>query len=346
MSSPDLKPLISHINLARGFRGGERQTELLIRELDALGFRQRLIAKPSEPLIVRLADLPALERRPVSGIVGATRAARGSDIVHSHEGRGIQAAALAGLYYKVPYVVTRRVTRPLKANPITRGMYQRAAALIGLSRHISQQLADYVGHTRIETVPSAYMPTSIDKDRVRALRERFGSQPIIGHVGALVIRHKGQPMLIDIARARPEYTIVLVGGGEDEQTLRHSAEGLSNVIFTGHVEDVPNHLAAFDVFAFPSRFEGLGSTLLDAIARELPVVASDVDGIPDIIQHETNGLLAPNDDLELWLQHVDRLVEDQDLGNRFALYNRELLSRYSAERMATAYRDLYASILG
>ncbi|MEL7297050.1 MAG: glycosyltransferase, partial [Pseudomonadota bacterium] len=90
---------------------------------------------------------------------------------------------------------------------------------------------------------------------------------------------------------------------------------------------------------------GLGSTLLDAIARELPIIASDVDGIPDIIAHERNGFLAAPDDLASWLRLVDQLVEDRALRERFAHYNRDLLARFSAERMAKDYAALYSEIL-
>ena len=80
-------PLIAHINLARGYRGGERQTELLIRELASQGIRQRLVARQGEPLIVRLADVGGLERCAVGGIVSATRALRGVSLSHAHEAR-------------------------------------------------------------------------------------------------------------------------------------------------------------------------------------------------------------------------------------------------------------------
>lgn len=338
-------PTIAHINLARGFRGGERQTELLIRELAALGIRQRLVARRAEPLIVRLSDLDGLELRPVGGIVGATRALRGAGIAHVHEGRGIQAAALAKWLFDVRYIVTRRVTRPLKSNPLTRRFYRSADRLVGLSRSIAGQLADYVPAAPISVIPSAMTPMHADAERVRALRREFGPQPVIGHIGALVCRHKGQQTLIELARQRPDYTIVLVGSGADELALREASSDLDNVIFTGQVSDVEHYLAAFDVFAFPSRFEGLGSILLDAMAFGLPIAASNVSGIPDLIRHEENGLLIDLDDLDAWLAAVDRLVSDEALQQRFAERNRELIDDYTPQAMASRYLPLYADIV-
>lgn len=337
-------PQITHVNIARGFRGGERQTELLIRELDALGYRQRLVARKAEPLIVRLADLAHLDRRPVAGIPSAVRAVRGSDLIHIHEGRAIQAAALANVFFGHRYVVTRREIKPIRDHAITRSMYRRADVLVGLSSAISNQLAEYVPGQTVETIPSAYTGHDIDKERVRALRQSFGDRPVVGHVGALVTAHKGQMMLLQMAKQRPQYTFVLAGSGRDEALLKETARDLPNVIFAGQVSDVHHYLAAFDIFAFPSRHEGLGSTLLDAMAAELPIAASITGGIPDIIRHGENGLLVEPDDESGWLTAIDQLIKDGPQQLKFANANRQRISEFSAEAMGLRYHALYARL--
>lgn len=338
--------IIAHVNLARGYRGGERQTELLIRELARRGFAQRLVARTGEPLIVRLADQPGLDRRPVRGIVSAARALRGSTLAHAHEGRCVQATALARWFAGVPYVITRREVRPLGRNPATRRIYASASALVGLSSSIADALAEYTPGATPRIIPSAVTPANPDRARVRALRTRFGPAPIVGHVGALVGRHKGQPLLIEVARERPGVQFVLVGGGPDEGEFRAQAEGLANVHFTGHVDDVVNHLASFDLFAFPSLWEGLGSTLLDAMALELPIVASRTGGIPDIIRDGENGLLVPPGDADALGAAIDRLLDDAALQERFAANNRVAIDDFSVARMGERYAALYASLTG
>ena len=84
---------IAHINLARGYRGGERQTELLIRGLASTDIEQILIARSNSPLVQRLADVD-VDIREVEGLLSAVRATRDVDVVHSHEGRGVYAAWL------------------------------------------------------------------------------------------------------------------------------------------------------------------------------------------------------------------------------------------------------------
>ncbi|MEO0574857.1 MAG: glycosyltransferase family 4 protein [Pseudomonadota bacterium] len=335
---------IAHVNLARGFRGGERQTELLIRELDARGVRQRLVARAGEPLIVRLADVASLERIAVKGIWSAQRALRGADVAHAHEGRCVQATLLAKLLHNIPYVITRREVKPHKTQRRGQLAYRHAAARVGLSHAIALELNVRADNTDAAIIPSAFTPATPDATVVQQLRHQYG-HPLIGHVGALVAQHKGQDLLIDVASRRPEWQFMLVGDGADEAMLKRKATGLNNVWFTGRVEDVASHLAACDVFAFPSRHEGLGSTLIDAMQTEVPIVAAAVGGIPDLIEDNVNGLLVAADDSKALEAALARMLEDDALQARFCAANRQRVTDYSAAKMADRYLDVYRRCL-
>jgi hypothetical protein len=101
---------ICHINLAGGFRGGERQTELLIRELAARNWTQRLVARAGGTLADRCREIPGLEiAEVVPNPVTAAIAARGSSVVHAHEARAVYSGWLLQRISKTPYVVTRRI---------------------------------------------------------------------------------------------------------------------------------------------------------------------------------------------------------------------------------------------
>jgi hypothetical protein len=84
---------------------------------------------------------------------------------------------------------------------------------------------------------------------------------------------------------------MLVGGGDDEAMLRSAAAGLTNMTFTGFVDNVGDYLASFDVFVLPSNREGIGSILFDAMEAGLPVVASRVGGVPSIVHDGETGFL-------------------------------------------------------
>ncbi|MEL6368381.1 MAG: glycosyltransferase family 4 protein [Pseudomonadota bacterium] len=335
---------IAHVNLARGFRGGERQTELLALELARHGFRQRIVGRKGEPLIERLAGQQGIETVGVSGILMAAAALRDVRLAHAHEGRCVQATALAGWRFRVPYVITRRVVRPLKNNPVTRYVYRNAAARVGISSAIANDLNAYTNTQTSPVIPSAFTPSEADPDRVRQLRAAWGAGPIIGHIGALIGYQKGQPDLIEIAKRHPEWQVVLVGSGEDEDNLKRQAAALSNVHFTGQVTDVASHMAAFDIFAFPSRFEGLGSIILDAMHLGIPVIGANVGGIPDLIEHEQTGLLIERESIDQLEQSVARLLSDSALRQDCIDEARRRIDRYSPQAMGARYLSLYATL--
>src|SRR5690606_19020446 len=120
---------------------------------------------------------------------------------------------------------------------------------------------------------------------------------VIGHIGELDHSHKGQGTIIEAAReledSRPDLHFVLVGNGKDRARFRRSASGLSNIEFAGYVDNVSVYLASFDVFVYPSLREGLGLSLLVAMHFGLPIVASRVRGIPEIVEDRKNVLLIP-----------------------------------------------------
>jgi glycosyltransferase involved in cell wall biosynthesis len=117
------------------------------------------------------------------------------------------------------------------------------------------------------------------------------------------------------------------------------------VEFAGFVENVADYLATFDVFIYPSLREGLGSSLLDAMHFGLPIVASEVGGIPEIVEHKVNGLLiAPGSAREL-IAAIQRVVTDPGLRESMRRENRNKAARFGVARMATSYESIYRSIL-
>lgn len=341
-------PPLCHINLAHTFRGGERQTELLIRGLASYLPSQRAIVRADRPLAARLEDVPGVDVHAVRGRVEAVGAAAGSALLHAHETGGAQAALLRNLLSGTPYLITRRVDSVPKSDVFTRFMYRRAAAIAGLSEAITASLHRYDPGLVVRTIPSAASGLPSDPEWVSAFRERFRGKFLVGHVAALDIAHKGQLTLVRAAevleRSNPDVHFVLVGSGRDEQKIREAAKGLSNMTFVGWVDNVADYLAAFDLFAFPSKREGLGSVLIDAMQFGLPIVATAVGGIPDLIAHERNGILIEEDDSEALAEAVARLFSDQPLRDAMAGANRLRARQYQPEIMTERYLELYREL--
>lgn len=340
---------VAHVNLAKGYRGGERQTELLIRGLAKRGVRQSLVARKASELVNRLVDVDVDIRACSGNLLAAFRATRNVDILHSHEGRGVYAAWLRSLISGIPYVITRRVNNPIGKGALTRSAYRRAAAVVSVAQDIANIVTSYDSQIHSAVIHSSSSGLPVDNDAVQAMRKAFPGKWIVGNVAALDNSQKGQEYIIDVARqlqnTHPDIQFLLVGGGDDEQMLRDRARGLTNLEFAGFVENVGDYMASFDVFILPSNKEGIGGILLDAMDQSLPVVAARVGGLPEIVKDGENGLLiGPRSPAQLQ-DAILRLYKDRDLGARLGANGRIFSQDFTADAMTDRYLSLYGQFV-
>jgi glycosyltransferase involved in cell wall biosynthesis len=341
---------LCHVNLAAGYRGGERQTQLLIEQFAARGYSQRLVARRGGELARRCAGIAGLDVRETSSSpLAAAWATRGSDILHAHEARAIYACWLGALTGRARWLLTRRVDNPFKSSPVRNRAYRDANALVAVSRAIKDQVEAFYPGERCTVVADAHADLARSHAGAGELRTRFAGKTVVGHIGALDHSHKGQGTIIAAAKLaaerHPELHFVLVGDGRDEQVFRKAADGLENLEFTGFVNEVDDWLSVFDLFVFPSLHEGLGSILLDAMSFGLPIVASRVGGIPDIVDNGVNGLLIEPQRPNELLAAVRRLQQDRSMYDAMRRANLAKADAYSPAAMADRYAAVYRKIL-
>jgi glycosyltransferase involved in cell wall biosynthesis len=248
-----------------------------------------------------------------------------------------------------PYVITRRVNNPIREHWFAHWAYRRAACVAAVAPQVAEIVRAYDSSIKVTVVHSASSGLRVDPASSAAIRGRFAGKFLAGHVGALDNSQKGQELIIavarDIERSNPDVHFVLVGGGEDEAMLKSAAAGLSNITFTGFVDNVGDYLAAFDLFMLPSNREGIGSILFDAMERGLPVVASRVGGVPDIVYDGVNGLLIDPKDAAQLRDAILRLKADRELRRAFGERGREFAKGFSSDAMCSKYFALYESVL-
>lgn len=270
-------------------------------------------------------------------------------MMHVHEARAGYLAWAASKLSGSAYVITRRVPNPIGTNPLTRSVYGRASRVVALSHAIQEILVGYQPSLPVSVIPSMTSQLPVDQSHLAQLRKTYAGRFIVGHAGALVNHHKGQQYLIHAAEMLrdkyPKMLFLFLGSGRDEQWLRNLAKDLDNVEFLGFQENIGDYLSLFDVFAFPSQHEGLGSVLLDAMAFGLPLVASGVDGIRDIIEPGMNGLLVPPRDAGALAACLETLYKDEDLRNSLSQQALKESERYSPEKIASQYMELYREVL-
>jgi glycosyltransferase involved in cell wall biosynthesis len=342
---------ICHINLAAGYRGGERQTELLIKELARRHWPQRLVVRTGSALVKRCRQVEDLQIAEVSAQpLSAACAARGAAIVHAHEARAVYSGWLLKVAAGTPFVLTRRIHHARRRSFARTRAYRASDCVVAISTSIAESVNAHYGDLECRVVPSAHANMQNGKAVQNAVLGHLRGKTIVGHVGELDHSHKGQRTLIEAARylahSHPDLHFVLLGEGKDERAFRRAADGLHNVEFIGFVENVEDYMATFDVFVYPSLREGLGSSLLDAMAFGLPIVASDVGGIPEIVDHRVNGLLVPPGNAHDLAEALKRVVGDAGLRATMQQENRKKVSGFCVARMASAYEGIYRSILG
>jgi len=337
---------IAHINFAKGYRGGERQTELLIKELSKFGYKQKVVLRKNSKLKKKLNDVKNLEIIEIGKpFFFHINKVKDSDIIHAHEAKAAQFALLVNLLFKTPYIITRRVTFPVKKIWFNKLLYKRAKRVVALSTAIKKEILKSFKISTIEIIPSSFNDVEADEESVKKIREHFKNRFLVGNIGALVDSDKNQSLIIEVAKRLNEYKdihFIFVGTGRDEEFLKTKTKDLTNVTFIGFVDNVVDYIRALDLFLFPSKNEGLGSILLDVMRNEVPIIASNIGGIPDIITNNHNGLLI---DLKISniTEAVFKLYRDENL--RMKLKNNALkdIKRYSAKNMAKRYIKIYES---
>ena len=340
---------IVHVNVARGYRGGERQTELLARELATSDVRQILVARRGAPLAERCRDIN-LELRTISGNpLAVAMATKGAHLMHIHDGRSVYGAYLRSLISQTPYIITRRISNPIRDHGLAHRVYQRAASVVAVASQVAETVKNFDPNVRLQVIYSGSSGLTVNKIRSAAIRSSFPGKFLVGHVGALENLQKGQEYIIQVALAlqhsHPDIQFLLVGGGNDEAMLKNAAMGSKNITFAGFVENVGDYLAAIDIFILPSNKEGVGGILLDAMEQRIPVVASRVGGIPEIVHDGENGILIDPRSPEQLKAAILRLRDSIQL--RLALSDRgyRLVKGFTAKVMAQKYLNLYQAIV-
>jgi glycosyltransferase involved in cell wall biosynthesis len=177
--------------------------------------------------------------------------------------------------------------------------------------------------------------------------------PLVGNVAALV-PHKGQYHLVEAARlvvqVVPDVRFVILGEGElreplERQVREHRLE--KHVLLPGFRTDVLGCIKGFDVFAMSSVTEGLGTSLLDAMACARPIVATRTGGIPEVVEDGVNGLLVEPRDDRAMADAIVRLISDEGLRQRMGQAGLERVrERFTVERMVAGTAAVYARLAG
>lgn len=288
------------------------------------------------------------------------------DIVHSQSWSGVDTALATLLTPGVKLVHSEHgrnyphwQRQPLLRRLARRGVYQRADAVFAISAEVREFYCRQTGFPveRMGVIPNGIDLRRIHEADARGVREELGISPddfVLGTVARLDLTKD----TISLARAfaavalehrKPKLKLLIVGEGEERAHLEEFVRRMNldcAVLFAGMRRDVPRLLRAMDVFALSSVSEGMPLTVLEAMAARLPVVATNVGALPELVEEGKTGFLVPIRHAAALSDKLEVFLANRQLVKTFGEAARRKVEReFSIEQMLQSYAELYESVL-
>jgi glycosyltransferase involved in cell wall biosynthesis len=366
MTSP--RPLkIVHVDTGLSLRGGQRQLLKLAGLLRQRGHGQIIVCREESELETcaraegfSCFALPLHDPAYAYGILQLRRHLQVApcDILHAHDGRGQTVAWLASIGMRVRRVASRRVIFLPRRRWTHRLKYADTCdAIVTVSDFIRQLLIrSQVPESMIELIPDGIeippeLPSITRRAEARA-RWGFGADEfLVGHLGAFT-REKGQEVALEAFRLLveplPQARLLLAGEGptlRDMEIMQLLEELGDRVRLCGGIENLAEFFPALDLFVMPSKSEGLGSSALMAMSYGLPVVASRVGGLPEVVEDARTGWLVEPASPSALGNAILAAAGDRARLKQFGLNGRERARQFSVDKMVDRTEALYCRLL-
>jgi glycosyltransferase involved in cell wall biosynthesis len=363
---------VAHFDNAEVRGGAEEHILTLLRGLDRSRFRPLLVCSPEMAATLAVdvpRDVPVVPTRLYRprDLGPAFRLARllhevGVDILHSHMFYGSLLASPVARMCGVPVVVEtphlrEHWRRGLKSSYVVDRLAGRFVdRFIAVSRANARYLIDEKGLPAAKVIViengadiKRYSQRSEPAAGLRASLGFGPSDPILLALGRLEPQ-KGHRVLLEalplVRREFPRIRLVCVGDGGQRPALEAQVMGLQlgdAVRFVGFRSDVEAWLALADVMVLPSLYEGLPLAAIEALAAQTPVVATAVDGTPEVVVHEKTGLTVSAGDPIALAEAIIRLLRQPEWARRLALAGQRWVEeRFDAQRQVRLTENLYA----
>lgn len=363
---------VVHIAKMTGVAGTENHLLTLLPQLadNALDVRLLVLCEPEKPMYEYAARMSAsgvptelinirgdVDLRLIGQLAARLRALQ-PDAVHTHlihaDWHGIPAARRAGV--RCVYSSGHNddpFRRRLPIRLVQAYLWRKLTAGIAISEAVRQFMikVELAPPHKVHTVHYGIAPSPPDLTMRAAFRAELGiplNAPVFGSVCRLIEQkglHFALRAFAQIAPRFPEAHYVIVGDGALRETLRAEAEALgvtARVHFAGWRADAAARMIAFDVFVMPSLWEGFGLVLLEAMAARLPIIASAVSALPEIVQDGETGLLCAPRDVACLAECMARLLSARDFAMRLGANGAARLQReFSVSKMVDRTLEVY-----
>ncbi len=362
-----MKAAVIHIDSEMTWRGGQQQAVYLFEAMHSRAEKTVFFTKRNSELAKYLKNknLPCYElaMKGEFDIFSAYHIykfakSNGFNILHCHSSHSLSIGLLASLFSNdLKVIATRRVDFHINKNLFSKIKYQHKniAKIVCISDAINNILLnDGIDENRLKVIKSGIDLSKFNNSRADEIRKSLDipeKKIAIGTIAAFE-GHKDYDNFIDAAKIVVEYEpyviFIAVGDGSlfdlmKEKVVKYGIE--DNVHFVGYKKNVGDYLKCFDIFVLSSKKEGLGTSILDAMSVGLPIVATNVGGIPEAVINGENGIIVERKTPELLAKAIIKLLKEPNLRAEYGKKSLELVKNFDINITIARNIELYQEIL-
>ena len=359
---------IIHISTAITWRGGEQQIAYLIDGLAKKNIAQLVVCPTGSPLhkfcVSKSITVVPFKKQTAFGFKLALKIKQRCNdhdcpIVHAHDSHAHTAAFLSALVWRnnSPVIVHRRVSFPIKKGFLSGFKYnlpsvKKIICVSDFVRSVVDEGLSKPGKT-ITVYDGIDLLKFRDKEKGSLLRQKFqiaANQTLIGNISAITTE-KDIHSFVDTAalllKNNNQLRFIVIGDGSEKETITEyiRQKGLTEcIIMAGFMDNIPEIIHELDLLLFTSVQEGLGTSLLDAFAAGIPVVATRAGGVPEIVRDRVTGLTAAVKNPVALANAVEELLNNPTLKVKLVENARRFVESFSTEVMIAKILEVYAKV--
>jgi len=359
---------ILHVSTPLSWRGGEQQLAYLLEELKEKDVEQVVLCAYGSAVQKYCNDneIPTYTfnrkslRLVPANLINTICLKEDISLIHAHDSHGHTAAFISALLFgnNIPLIVSRRTIFPVGQNWLSKFKYNHASIsrVICVSEKIKEQISNSISdNSKIVTIHSGidvsrFNKMSEEQIHISELGKNL-SHPFIGNISAIT-EEKDYFTFVNTAeeyfRSGNQGTFFIIGDGPYRTQIEEyiNEKGLNEkFVFTGFLKNITNIIKQLDCLLFTSHTEGLGTSILDAMACKIPVVATRTGGIPEIVIHDNTGLLAPVKNAEALAICLQKITSDSSF-RRMLTHNAHVhVNNFTKQKMAMQTYAIYQQVM-
>lgn len=357
-----MKPAVLHIDIENNIRGGQKQSLMLYSALLNKSIKTNFICKSASELqkylVKNKMNYYSLSFISSYSLIQGFKIAKYArdnayNIIHCHSSDSLNLGIIAKFFNrKLKVIGSRRVVFPVKNKMKYNSLF--LDKIITVSDAVkNQMLKSGVDENKLITIHSGIPLYEIKKTTSSGIKQKieFANSFIVGTTAAFT-NEKDYPTLIEVAKIvtkkNPKIKFVFLGKGplfEDIKKLVNDYNLIYQVFFFGYVNEPLKYIKDFDIYVTSTKSEGLGTSILDAMALGKPVIATNTGGIPEIVRHNKNGILFDKGDYHSLAEAILELYENTDKRNAMSKKSIEIIKEFDIDKTVEKTLELYEAML-